>query len=72
MTLLDRVTVKCGACGKTSTQTVIHSTNQLWPGDLDGRPGEMMRCRLDRAQAARGDRPDPPAGDTRLEGLCSS
>ena len=38
--------VKCGNCGEENTVTVIGSTNQMQPPDLDLRPGEMMRSTL--------------------------
>lgn len=38
--------VKCGNCGEENTVTVIGSTNQMQPPDLDLRPGEMARSTL--------------------------
>jgi hypothetical protein len=36
----------CAVCGKTSTQTVVNSTNRFGYPDLDLRPPEMMRSTM--------------------------
>lgn len=46
MTRIFPVEKACFVCGQKSSYTVIGSTNQLRPPDLDTRPGEMMRSTL--------------------------
>lgn len=45
-TTLHDVTVTCAVCGNEQTVTVIGSTNELGYGDLDCRPGEMLRSTM--------------------------
>ncbi len=46
MTTLQTVKVRCGACGKRSEITLVASTNQFGPPDLDQRPPEMARSTM--------------------------
>ncbi|MEW6735788.1 MAG: DUF2225 domain-containing protein [Acidobacteriota bacterium] len=36
----------CAVCGAKHEQTVLRSTNQMGPSDLDGRPAEMARSTM--------------------------
>jgi hypothetical protein len=43
MTTYRNVEVVCGGCGTASTQTVLNSTSQFGPSDLDRRPAQIAR-----------------------------
>lgn len=43
MTTLAKEAVTCGACGRVSSHTIIHSSNTLGTPDLDLRPAPMLR-----------------------------
>jgi len=45
-TTIGNAEVVCGNCGTKNEITVLGSTNQLTPPDLDNRPGEMQRSTL--------------------------
>ena len=47
MTTLWSCEVKCACCGLEQTISVLGSTNELRPGDLDMRPGEMRRSTME-------------------------
>lgn len=46
MTMMNDIEMKCGACGKTSSQPVLLSTNTFGYADLDMRPPEMRRSTM--------------------------
>ena len=46
MTMIRDIEMKCGACGKTSSQPVLLSTNCWGSPDLDLRPSEMKRSTM--------------------------
>ena len=45
-TTINEVKVVCGNCGTENRVIVVGSTNQMYPPDLDWRPGEMARSTL--------------------------
>jgi len=47
VTTLWSCEVECGCCGLEQTISVLGSTNELGPGDLDMRPGEMRRSTME-------------------------
>ena len=46
-TTIQQEKVVCGNCGTENRVIVVGSTNQMYPPDLDWRPGEMARSTLE-------------------------